>query len=284
MDLTNEIRRKKISDFLSDKLVRLFMILTVIICVFPFIYMLIISFMNTNSMKLTWDAILHADWTAEHYKSLFTGNGKWLHYLLNSTIITLYACVVTLVLSAMAAYAFEKLRFAGRDMIYKSYVMTMMVSFYAIMIAVYMIVRKLGLLNTYTGMVLPTFSAYGVIMLRAFVKGIPNELLEAASIDGCSEARRFVSIVLPLMKPALISLAIHTFFSTWGNFLWPMIVNTGDKITAVQALASYNNTIDVVNYGKAMAACTVVFLPPFILYLVLQKQFVEGIAVSGIKG
>lgn len=284
MVLEKDIRRKKIAAFLSDKLIHLFMILTVLICVFPFMYMLIISFMNTHSMKLTLDAIMNADWTLEHYKNLFFGNNNWFKYLLNSTIITVYACVVTLVLSSMAAYAFEKLRFAGRDFIYKCYVCTMMVSFYAIMISVYTIVRKLGLLNTYTGMVIPTFSAYGVLMLRAFVKGIPNDLLEAAAIDGCSEARRFISVVLPLMKPALISLAIHTFFSTWGGFLWPMIVNSGDKITAVQALASYNNTIEAINFGKSMAACTVVFMPPFILYLILQKQFVEGIAVSGIKG
>lgn len=282
--MTKEQRNRKIAAFLSDKLIRIFMLLTVLICVFPFVYMLIISFMNTQSMKLTLEGIRNADWTIEHYISLFSGNSNWGKYLLHSTIITLYACAVTLVLSAMGAYAFEKLRFAGRDFIYKCYLCTMMVSFYAIMISVYTIVRKLGLLNTYTGMVIPCFSAYGVIMLRAFVKGIPNDLLEAASIDGCTEARRFISVVIPLMKPALISLAIHTFFSTWGGFLWPMIVNNGDKITAVQALAGYNNTIDTINYGRAMAASTIVFLPPFILYLILQKQFVEGIAVSGIKG
>lgn len=282
--MDRQLRSYKFKELLTDKLLRLFLLLLVVIAVFPFIYMLLISLMETHSMRLSIERILNAKWTLDNYSALFTGNGNYLRYILNSTIITLYACIVTCVASSMAAYVFAKKRFAGRDIIYNAYLMTMMIPFQAIMIPTFQIVKKMNLLNTYSGIALPMFYAYGVIMLQSFIKGIPDELLEAAEIDGCNEAVKFIKVVLPLMKPAIISLAIYTFFNVWGNFLWPLIVASSDKMTITQAVASLKSGLGATNYGYMMAGSTIAFLPPFILYLVLQKQFVEGIAVSGIKG
>lgn len=260
------------------------MLVLVACSVFPFIYMFLISIMETHSMHLSIERIMNARWTLENYKSLFVGTGNYGKYILNSTIITIYACTVTCTASALAAYVFAKKRFTGRDQIYNVYLMSMMIPGQAIMIPVFVIVKELGLLNTFTGIVLPMYYAYGVIMLRSFIKNIPDELLEAATVDGCNEAQKFLRILLPLLKPALVSLAIYTFFNVWGALLWPMIVASGDKMTVTQAVASLKNGMTVTNYGYMMAGSTIAFLPPFILYLILQKQFVEGIAVSGLKG
>lgn len=121
-------------------------------------------------------------------------------------------------------------------------------------------------------------------MLHSFMKNLPTVLFEAVDIDGCTEVRKFINIVIPLMKPALISLSIFTIIYVWGNLLWPLVVASGDKMTITQAIATMQSGISVTHYGSVMAASTIAFLPPFILYLILQKQFVEGIAVSGLKG
>ena len=273
-----------LKEILQDKLLRLFMLMLVVLAIFPFIYMFILSLTEATSMRLTLDILKKATWTMENYKKLFTGNGKMHIYILNSTIITVYACVVTCAVSSMAAYVFCKKRFAGRDKLYNLYLLTMMVPGHVTMIPTFVMVREMGLLGTYTGIVLPMFYAYGVVMMRSFVKGIPDDLLEAGEIDGCNEVQKFTRIVLPLLKPALISLAIYTFFNVWGNLLWPMIVAGSDKMTVTQAVASYKSNNYAINYGQQMAAMATAFMPPFILYLFLQKQFVEGIAVSGIKG
>lgn len=282
--MDHQLRIQKFKELLTDKILRIFLLLLVAFALFPFIYMFLISLMETHSMRLSIERILTAKWTFENYRALFVGSGNYGKYILNSTIITIYACVVTCTASSMAAYVFAKKRFAGRDLLYRGYLMTMMIPFQAILIPVFLIVKKMGLINTYSGIALPMYYAYGVIMLRSFILNIPDELLEAAEIDGCNEAKKFIKIVLPLMKPAIISLAIYTFFNVWGNFLWPLVVASGDKITVTQAVASLKNGLTATNYGYMMAGSTMAFLPPFILYLILQKQFVEGIAVSGIKG
>lgn len=282
--MDRSLRTKKLIGYLNDKVLRLFMLVLIILSVFPFIYMFLISIMDTNSMKISWDRLIHATYTLDNYKQLFSGNGRFAMYILNSSIVTVYACLVTCVVSSMAAYVFAKKQFVGNKVIYNLYVMTMMVPSQAILIPQFLIVKRLGLLNTYTGISLPMYYAYGVVMLRSFAKNLPTDLFEAAEIDGCNEIRKFLNIVLPLMKPALISLAIYSFFNVWGNLLWPLVVASGDKMTITQAIATMQSGISVTHYGYMMAASTVAFLPPFILYLILQKQFVEGIAVSGIKG
>ena len=126
--------------------------------------------------------------------------------------------------------------------------------------------------------------AFGIFLMRQFMEGLPNELLEAAEIDGCGEVRRFVTIVLPLVQPALITLTIFTFNGAWNNFLWPLIINTRSSmnvLTITMATLSSNQTT---NYGMVMAGATLTFVFPFLLYVFLQKQFVEGVAMGGVKG
>ena len=195
-----------------------------------------------------------------------------------------YACFIVCLTSSMAAYAFAKKRFFGRDKIFYLFLMTMIIPTESLLIPTFLIVKEMGLLNTFTGLTLPLYSAFGVILIRSFMKGLPDDLLEAADIDGCGEVRKFVTVVLPLIKPALISLTIFTFISAWGSLLWPLVTASGDMTTVTTAVANMKSNNHKTNYGAMMAASTIAFMPPFVLYLFLQKQFVEGIALSGIKG
>lgn len=276
-------RKTALGRVLGDGMMRLFLILLAAAAVFPFLYMATISLMEGSiSMKITWDRLANATWSLKNYQSVMTGG--FLRFILNSAIVSVYACFLVCLVSAMAAYAFSKKKFLGRDKLYYVYVMTMMIPGEALLIPTFLIVKKLGLIGSYSSLALPIYSAFGVILVRSFLQKLPNDLLEAADIDGCGEIRKFTTIVFPLIKPVMISLAIFTFISTWGRLLWPLVVATSDLTTVTQAVANMKNTLNIPNYGTMMAATTLAFLPPFILYLVLQKQFVEGIALSGIKG
>ena len=279
------IHANRIKEVFNDSIIRIFLLVLVCIAAFPFVYMIIISLIETNTMTLTWEKLKNAAWTLNYYKRLYVGSGNFLEYLLNSFIMSLYACLVTCVFSTMAAYAFAKKRFLGRDKIYYAYLLTMMIPGHAVLIPQFLMIRALNLMDTYTGLALPFCCiAYGVLLMRSFMKGLPDELLEAADIDGCNEIKKFIVIIIPLVKPAIISLAIYTFITVWGNLLWPLIITSGGKTTVTLAVSALTNGLKVTEYGYVMAGATSAFVFPFVLYLLLQKQFVEGIALSGIKG
>ena len=266
------------------RIYRIILLIVVVFSVSAFIYMLLLSFMRTTSMKLSMERILTAEYTLDNYRTLF-GSANFLLYFKNSVIMTAYAVAVTCLVSAMSAYAFAKKRFAGKEGVFLLYLATMMIPTQVTLIPVFLILNKLNMLNTYSAMALPTCGAFGTLLVHQFMKNVPNELLEAADVDGCNEAYKFIKIVLPLIKPVMISLAIFTFLSVWGSLVLPLIVTTRNEMMTLQiAIANIkNNQFYYTDYGLMMAASTVSFTPPFILYLFLQKQFVEGIAVSGTK-
>lgn len=272
----------------GNRVVRTVLIIILLFCVlisiYPFIYMLFLSFMETTSMKLSVERILSAHYTLDNYRSIFREN-DFLLYLKNSAIVTVYAVVVTCLISAMAAYAFAKKRFPGRKWMFVVCLATMMIPGQVTLIPCFLILKTLGMLNTYSAMVLPTCGAFGTLLVHQFLQTLPDDLLEAADIDGCSEIHKFICVVLPLIKPVLVSLAIFTFISVWGSLLLPLIVSTKAEMTTLTvAIASMKTAMTQTNYGFMMAASVISFLPPFILYCFLQKQFVEGIALSGTKG
>ena len=260
------------------------LIVSAFISMFPFLYMAALSFMETSTMKLSWDRLMTATYTLDNYKMAFK-QGTFLNYIKNSTIITLYAVVVNCLVSAMAAYAFAKKRFAGSRLMYTIYLATMMVPGQVTLIPTFLLLKEMGMLNTYSAVALPTCGAFGVLLIYSFMKqGIPDELLEAADLDGCSELRKFTRIVLPLLKSVIISLAIFTFINVWGNLVLPLVVTTDSDMTTITlAVANMKTSHTATKYGYIMAGNVIAFLPPFILYLFLQKQFVEGIALSGTK-
>ncbi len=285
MNLT-AIRRKKFFSRLLWLLAVLFLLLLVVVAVFPFVYMAIVSLMeNVMSMKLSANTLKKAVWSLNNYKKvLLTSN--FARYLLNSVIVSGMSCLLSCLFSTMTAYAFSKKQFAGRDRLRGIFLATMMVPGECMIIPMYLIARKLGLVNTLAAMIIPLISsAFGTTMMYSFMKNVPDELLEAADIDGCGELRKFFSIVFPLVKSAVVSLAIFIFISSWGSLLWPLLTTTKMELSTVtMAIARMSGGEKATNFGYVMAGNTLGFLPPFILYCFLQKQFVEGIALSGTKG
>ena len=285
MNLT-AIRRKKFFSRLLWLLAVLFLLLLVVVAVFPFVYMAIVSLMeNVMSMKLSANTLKKAVWSLNNYKKvLLTSN--FARYLLNSVIVSGMSCLLSCLFSTMTAYAFSKKQFAGRDRLRGIFLATMMVPGECMIIPMYLIARKLGLVNTLAAMIIPLISsAFGTTMMYSLMKNVPDELLEAADIDGCGELRKFFSIVFPLVKSAVVSLAIFIFISSWGSLLWPLLTTTKMELSTVtMAIARMSGGEKATNFGYVMAGNTLGFLPPFILYCFLQKQFVEGIALSGTKG
>ena len=254
----------------------------VLISVYPLIYMLILSLKETTTMKLTWENVFALDYTLANYQKALRG-ANFGRCFVNSTLVTIYAVVASCLTSSMSAYAFAKKKFPGKNWMFMVYMATMVIPSQVTLIPCYLILKTLGLLNTYTAMALPTCTAFGTILIHQFLTSLPNDLLEAADIDGCNEVRKFVGIVIPLIKPVLISLAIFTFINVWGSMILPMIVTTKAEMQTLPIAIATIKTNELTDYGLMMATSTISFLPPFILYLFLQKQFVEGIALSGTK-
>ncbi|MBO4937940.1 MAG: carbohydrate ABC transporter permease [Oscillospiraceae bacterium] len=250
-------------------------------CIAPFVYMILMSFTQAQTLNLRFSDIDFSD--LSNYSYVF-GKSGFFGALKNSAIVVVCSCLFNCIISSMAAYGFEKKRFPGREAIYNMYVATMMIPGQVTMIPVFIIMKKLGLLNSYFSLIVLIINAFGVLLIRSFMAGVPDELLEAAKVDGCPEHKIFIKVVMPLIKPVLISLVVFTFVSSWNDFLWPLVSTTDSSMYTLTVALSLLKTQYTANYGLIMAGAAVSFVFPFILYVFLQKQFVEGIALSGVKG
>ena len=271
---------RKTKGFLIRILPALFLLSMSLLSLLPFLYMSLVSFTQKTVLDLHFNL---AEFSLKNYHRIFENLGIG-RKLVNSMIVTGGACLLNGIISSMAAYGFSKKQFPGRDMLFNVYLATLMIPGQVTLIPVFTIMKRLGLMNTYLALMLPIVNAFGVFLVRQFMLNVPDELLEAARIDGCGENRLFISLVLPLVRPVLVSLTIFTFISCWNDFLWPLVTITRESMqTLTLALASLKGNY-ATNYGLVMAGSTLAFLPPFLLYVFLQKEFVEGIALSGVKG
>lgn len=224
-------------------------------------------------------------------------NPQWNNYVLiwqkvplltgffNTAKLTLCTTVLQLLTSSFAAYAFAKLEFRGRDMIFMMYITTISIPWQVYMVPQYKMMTLFGLTDSHLGLIMMhAFTAMGVFMLRQFFIGIPNELLEAARIDGLSEYGIWRRVMLPLSKPAIAALCITSFTFEWNDFMGPLIYLSSTGKKTIQLMLRMFNTQYSSNYAQIMAAATVALVPVLILFIFLQKYFVEGVASSGIKG
>jgi len=223
------------------------------------------------------------DLTLKNYREIFY-NTSFIIYFLNSLFISLSGVILNLIFSSMAGYAFAKLEFKGREKIFFFMLLTLVIPSQVTLLPLYVIMRHLGWLNTYMALILPIPTAVGVFIMRQSILKIPRDLMDAARIDGCSEFRIFIEVVLPLIRPAIIALSIFTFIGAWNEFLWPLIATTSNSMRTLTVGMASMNAQYTVNYGLVMAGATMTFLPSFIFYILLQKQFEEGVALSGLKG
>ena len=207
--------------------------------------------------------------------------GRWLA---NTFLVASIETVSTVVTSVLAGFAFARLRFWGRDALFYLYLAAMMVPIQVTLIPSFIIVRQLGLLNTYEGIaIIHLVQFFGVFLMRQFLLNIPSELEDAARIDGCSWFRVLWQIVLPISMPAVAALSILAFTAGWNDFLWPLVViNKPDIMTIIVGLASMRS--EATPWGLLMAATTISAVPLTVVYVLFQRWFTEGITMSGIKG
>jgi multiple sugar transport system permease protein len=206
---------------------------------------------------------------------------------LNSLIITGGTVLGVLFTSSVAGFAFAKYQFPGKNLLFYLILATMMIPFFITLIPVFYIIRQLSWINTFQGIIVPgIFSAYGIFLMRQFIMTIPDELLDAARIDGASEPRIYWRIILPLVTPALATLGTFTFIGTWNAFLWPLLViNNRDMMTVPLGLNSLRlYASEAVNLNVMMAGTVLSVLPTLIIFVFLQRYFIRGIALTGIKG
>jgi multiple sugar transport system permease protein len=206
-------------------------------------------------------------------------------FYLNSVLVAVCVTLGQVLTSSLAAYAFARLHFPGRDKLFLGYLGTLMVPYVVTMIPVFILLRLMHLVDTYAALILPAmFSAYGTFMLRQFFLTIPTELEDAARIDGCGKWGIYTNVILPLSKPALATLTTFVFLSNWNSFMWPLIViSSPEKKTLPIGLYAFMGQYDT-DWTLLMAASLMVMLPVLIVFLLGQRYFVKGIVLSGLKG
>lgn len=273
---------KKVSG--SKKIgVHLLLILGSVMMVFPFLWMVLTALKTNPEAIAVPPTFFPAEPQWQNFTNIFTELNFGRFYL-NTFVSTAVITIGQVFFCAMAAYAFARLEFPFKNALFILLLSVLMVPGQVFLIPQYLIVQKLGLLDSIPALFLPgLFSAFGTFLLRQFFMSIPKEIEEAAIIDGCSRIKIFFTIILPLSKSALISLSIFSLLYGWNSLLWPLIVNTSpEKMTLSAGLASLSGQHST-NYPLLMAGSFLAIVPLIIVFLIFQKQFIEGIALSGSK-
>lgn len=254
------------------------------IVLYPFIWMLVTSFKAEADIVSFPPRLFSGKFSLDSYKDIWD-RIPFLKYYKNTIVFALSVSLISLTFDTMAGYAFARMNFKGKKAMFLLVMGTLMVPFQVIMIPLFVEVYKFGLINTYAGLILPrATNAFGIFMMRSFFISLPKGLEEAGRIDGAGEFKIFRKIMLPQCKSAVISLFIFHFMYQWNDLLYPLIMTTDDsKKTLPAGIASFMGT-HVVEYGVIMAGACLSILPILIAYLVAQKQFVQGVAMSGMKG
>lgn len=250
----------------------------------PLLWMLSASFMSTGEANSSPPPLLPARPTLEHYRALFTSQHLG-RYFLNSLIISVGGTAMGILITAAAGYAFAKLRFGGRDRIFRILLAMMVIPGQVAMLPMFLELRELGLINTLFGAMIPVLAPiYGVFLVRQYALSIPDDLLDAARLDGASEFRIFRSVVLPTITPVLVTLGVFEFLSAWNDFMWPLIVlSDGSRYTLPVALANLAGE-HVQDVELMMGGAVVTVLPVFLAFLFLQRYYIQGIMTGSVKG
>jgi len=260
------------------------LVLLFILAVIPFLWTITTSVKTEEAIHSWPPKWIPLPMDRGHYGELFE-RMSFARNLLNSIIVTISVTAVSLFMNALGGYAFAKFRFPMRGRIFGLFLLTMMVPAQVTMIPVFLMLKSMGLLNNYLGLVLPgAVSVFGIFLMRQFMMSIPDSYLESARIEGCREFRIFLTIVLPLCQPVLAALAIFTFTAVWSDFMMPLIVMHKESMfTLPLALANLSGQ-HTARWGLLMAGATVTILPIVVIFLILQRRFIEGITMTGLKG
>lgn len=257
--------------------------LAALICFFPFYAMVLLSLRPGTAITLPDALVPFGQLSGESYAQVLSGKNlpRWL---VNTLVYSLVSVAAVLLFSSMAGYAFAKKRFPGRDAIFWSFIAMVMVPFHVILTPTFILIASLSGVGTYWGLILPSLAnVQAVFLMRQFILGLPDELFEAARLDGAGEFRIFWTIVLPLCKPILATLGLFVFLWHWNDFLWPLIVGgRNDMWTLTVGISSLQ--AENVPLSTKLAGSTVALAPIFLAYLFAQRYIYEGVTMSGIKG
>ena len=254
------------------------------IMVFPFVWMMIASLMTAGEIQLRPPVWLPAVPQFNNYAELVDSIPIARLYF-NSLFTSGIIVFGVLLSSSLAGFAFAKYRFPGREFLFYLILATMMIPFFVTLIPVFFIVRQLGWIDTYQGLVVPGLtSAYGIFLMRQFMITVPDEIIDAARIDGASELSIYWRIVLPLIKPALATLGTFVFIGAWNNFLWPLLVLNSRELMTLPLGINSLRSLYADNTNLLMAGTAVSVLPMLFVFIYLQRYFIQGIALTGLKG
>ncbi|CAN5558566.1 carbohydrate ABC transporter permease [soil metagenome] len=254
-----------------------------IVMLAPLAWMVLASFKTLPEILRIPPRLLPEQLRLDNYRTVFR-DSPFARYFLNSVIVSAISVASVLVTSSMAGYAFAKFEFPGKRILFGIVLATLMIPFQVRVVPLYVLANDLNLLDSYVGLVLPGLvDAFGIFLMRQFIQSIPSELIQAARVDGASEFRIFVRIILPLTKPALSALAIFTLVVSWESFLWPLlVVSSPEMFTLPLGLAQFSGRF-ISRVDLQMAASTLTVLPLVIVFFFMQRRFIEGMATSGLK-
>ncbi len=255
-----------------------------LVSLFPLLWMVSVSFMPPGAASTLPPPLLPAAPTLANYRELLLRAGM-ARFFLNSLFLAGVVTICSLTLNTMAGYAFAKLPFAGRERLFQILIGALVIPGQVAMLPLFLLLKYMGLVNTYGGIIVPAMAGiFGIYLVRQYARTIPDELLEAARMDGAGEVRTFAIIVVPLLRPVLVSLAIFTFLGCWNDFMWPLIVLTDQELqTLPVALASLSRE-HVQDSELMMAGSVVTILPVLVLFLALQKHYIQGLLMGSVKG
>ncbi len=250
----------------------------------PLAWMLSVSFMPVGEASHFPPPFLPSKLTLANYHELFARIGLGRNFA-NSVLVSGAITVLSLLVNTMAGYAFAKLRFAGRERIFQVLLAALVIPAQVAMPPLFLMMKGLGLANNFGGVIVPALATvFGIFLVRQYARSIPDELLEAARIDGAGELRIFFQIVLPMLKPVLVTLAIFTFMASWNDFMWPLIVLTDQsQYTLPVALASLSRE-HIQDVEMMMAGAVITVLPVLLLFLLLQRYYIQGLLLGSVKG
>lgn len=252
---------------------------------FPFFWMISTSLRASDELFLYPPTLIPKRFVLRNYLDIWA-KAPFGTYFFNSVVVTSAITVGEVITSALAAYAFSKIEFPGREQLFLAFLGTLMIPNIVTLVPVFVIVRKLNWIDTYMGLIVPQLATvYGIFMLRQFFLTVPKDLDDAAKIDGFSRLGILLRIYIPLSVPALLALAIISFINNWNNFFWPLVVTNSDSMRTLPiGLRFFMEGEGSGEWQYLMVAATLIVVPPLVVFLILQRYFVRGISMTGIKG
>ena len=250
----------------------------------PLIWMVSVSFMEPGAAGNFPPPLVPEAPTLANYRALLAHTGM-ASYFLNSLIVVVGATGLSLSFNVAAGYAFAKLRFVGRDRIFRFFLAALVIPGQVGTIPLFLMLKQMGLVNTYAGVLVPYIaSIFGIFLVRQYALAVPDEMLEAARVDGATEFRIFRSIVLPVLRPVMATLAVFSFLTAWNDFLWPLIILTDDEFYTLPVALAVLSREHVQDSEMMMAGSVITLLPPLAVFLALQRYYMAGVFAGSVKG